>query len=117
MPQKTQQQIDREVQRDAYSRPAPGAGEQRRVTVVIALNNTDYQQWFKDNGKNASDRNYVMATPATMRGLQNAHVEVTSRGMWRKDIHEIMVALVPMLDRPSVLKLAGMGWGGPVPSS
>jgi hypothetical protein len=117
VPKKTQQEIDREIQKDSYSRPTGAPAEQRRVTIVVALNNTDYQQWCKDNGKSASDRNYLMATPATARGLQNAHLEVTPRGMWRKDIHQLMVALIPMLDRPSVQKLAGMGWAGPVPTS
>ncbi len=39
MPKKslTQQQIQREVQRDAYAQPAHGAEQQRTVTVVLAI--------------------------------------------------------------------------------
>ena len=113
--QRTQQQIDQEVQRDSYSQPAVTPKEQRWVTVVIALNNVDYQQWCKENGKNPSDRNFLLATPATARGLQNAHLEVTAQGMWRPDIHQLMVALVPVLDRASLQKLAGIGWARPAP--
>ena len=111
---RTQRDIDQAVQRDAYSQPGSG-GEQRRVTVVVALNAADFDQWCKDNGKNPRDRNYLLATPASARGLQNARLEVTARGMWRADIHALMVALVPMLDRPSQQRLATMGWGQPVP--
>ena len=111
----TQREIDREVQRDAYSQ-ASGVAEQRRVTVVIALNASDFDQWCKDNGKNPRDRNFLMATPASARGLQNARLEITSRGMWRPDIHTLMKSLVPMLDRPSQQRLQGMGWGQPVPA-
>ena len=56
----TQREIDREVQRDAYSQ-ASGVAEQRRVTVVIALNASDFDQWCKDNGKSPRDRNFLMA--------------------------------------------------------
>ncbi len=114
MPGKTQQEIDREVQRDQYSQPGAG-GEQRRVTAVIAFNAADFDQWCKASGKNPRDRNILMATPATARGLANAHLEVTARGMWRADIHNLMVALVPLLDKPSQQKVAGMGWGQPIP--
>ena len=120
MPSKvtTQKEIDRAVQRDQYAQDAQAAGnatEQRRVTVVVAFNAADFDQWCKASGKNARDRNLLMATPASARGLQNAHLEITSRGMWRADIHVLMVALVPMLDRPSQQRLAGAGWGQPIP--
>ncbi|MSP22196.1 MAG: hypothetical protein EXR66_04160 [Dehalococcoidia bacterium] len=107
----TQKQINQEVQRDAYSQES-GAANERFVTVVLALNPVDFQHWCEAHGKNPRDRNYLMATPATARGLKNARLEVTSRGMWRPDIHQLMTALVPMLDAPSQKKLQGMGWGG-----
>jgi hypothetical protein len=115
MPGPTQRQIDQAVQKDAYSQPSGGGGEQRRVTAVIAFNAADFDAWCKANGKNPRDRNLLMVTAASARGLQNAHVEVTPRGMWRADIHQLMVNLVPMLDKPSQNKLAAMGWGPPVP--
>jgi len=111
----TQKEIDREVQRDQYSQSAANPTEQRRVTAVLALNAADFDQWCKANGKNARDRNLLMATPATVRGLRDAHLEITSRGMWRADIHALMVALVPMLDRPSRQRVEAMGWGQPIP--
>jgi hypothetical protein len=106
----TQKQINQEVQRDAYSQDAGGAASDRFVTVVLALNPVDFQHWCEAHGKNPRDRNFLMATPATARGLKNARLEVTPRGMWRADIHQLMTALVPMLDAPSVKKLAAMGW-------
>lgn len=112
---RTQKDIDRAVQRDSYSQPGAPAGEQRWVTVVIALKSTDFDQWCKDNGKNPRDRNLLLATPATVRGLQNARLEVTPQGMWRKDIHELMTTLAPGLDKPSQKRLREMGWGLPVP--
>ena len=117
MPNKapTQKEIDRAVQRDEYSQAAGNPAEQRRVTAVVALNASDFDQWCKTNGKNARDRNLLMATPASTRGLHDAHLEITSRGMWRTDIHVLMVALVPMLDRPSRQRLETMGWGQPIP--
>ena len=111
----TQKEIDREVQRDQYTQAVSAPAEQRRVTVVIALNASDFEQWCKDNGKSSRDRNFLMATPATTRGLHDARLEVTLRGMWRPDIHVLMVGLVPMLDRPSQQRLQAMGWGQPVP--
>lgn len=115
MPGPTQKQIDSAVQKDAYSTTGAASAEQRRVTAVIAFNAADFDAWCKANGKNPRDHNLLMVTAASARGLQNAHVEVTPRGMWRADIHQLMVALVPMLDRPSQAKLAAMGWGPPVP--
>lgn len=113
---RTQKDIDRAVQRDSYSQPAESTpGDQRWVTVVIALKSTDFDQWCKDKGKNPRDRNLLMATPATVRGLQNARLEVTPRGMWRADIHELMKTLAPGLDKPSQKRLADMGWALPVP--
>lgn len=111
----TQKEIDEAVQRDEYTQAVGDASEQRRLTVVIAFNASEYDQWCKANGKNARDRNLLMATPATARGLKNAHLEIAPRGMWRADIHALMVALVPMLDRPSQQRLAAAGWGPPVP--
>jgi hypothetical protein len=113
MPKKTltQRQINQEVQRGAYVQSAGEPSAQRTVTVVLALNPLDFEHWCEARGKNPRDRNYVMATPATARGLQGAHLEVTARGMWRPDIHVLMTALVPMLDAPSLKKLQGMGWG------
>ena len=116
MPGPNQKQIDQAVQRDSYSAPA-GGEEQRRVTAAIAFNATDFDGWCKANGKNARDRNILMATPATARGLKDAHLEITTRGMWRADIHALMVALVPLLDRPSRAKVEAMGWGQPVPTA
>jgi hypothetical protein len=118
MPKKTptQAEINREVQRDAYSQPsgAPAsAAPQRWVTVVIALNPLDYKQWCIDHGKNPGDRNFVMATPASIRGLRDARLEVTPQGMWRPDIHLLMKELVPGLDRSALQKLAAMGWALP----
>ena len=112
---RTQQQLDQEIRRDEYSQPAGSPGEQRWVTVVLALNAADFDLWCKANGKNARDRNLLMATPASIRGLQNARLEITSRGMWRADIHVLMLALVPMLDRPSQQRLQAAGWGQPIP--
>lgn len=113
MPKKplTQQQIAQEVQRGAYVQSQGDATGQRRVTVVLALNALDFQHWCEAHGKSPRDPNYLMATPATARGLHDAHLEVTSQGMWRPDIHVLMTALVPMLDAPSRKKLQGMGWG------
>ena len=115
MPSKTQKEIDAEVQRDDYTQTADNPAEQRWVTVVLAFNAADFDQWCKANGKNARDRNLLMATPASVRGLHGARLEITSRGMWRADIHTLMVALVPMLDRPSQQRLQAMGWGQPIP--
>jgi hypothetical protein len=112
---RTQKDIDRAVQRDSYSQPGATPADQRWVTVVLAFKAADFDQWCKDNGKNPRDRNFLMATPATVRGLQNARLEVTPRGMWRTDIRELMLALVPALDRPSQKRLQEMGWGLPVP--
>ena len=112
---RTQKDIDRAVQRDSYSQPAEKTGEQRWVTVVIALKAADFDQWCKDNGKNPRDRNLLLATPGSVRGLQKARLEITPRGMWRPDIRELMTALVPVLDKPSQKRLAEMGWGLPVP--
>ena len=119
MPGPTQKQIDSAVQRDSYSTAgaAGASGENRRVTAVIALNAADFDAWCKANGKNARDRNLLMATPATARGLKDAHLEVTPRGMWRADIHNLMLALVPLLDKPSRTKAEAMGWGQPVPNA
>lgn len=112
---RTQKDIDRAVQRDSYSQPAESTGEQRWVTVVIALKAADFDQWCKDHGKNPRDRNLLMATPGSVRGLQNARLEITPRGMWRTDIRELMSALVPVLDKQSQKRVAEMGWGLPVP--
>ena len=112
---RTQKDIDRAVQRDSYSEPASNSTDQRWVTVVLAAKASDFDQWCKDHGKNPRDRNLLMATPATVRGLQNARLEITPRGMWRADIRELMAALVPALDRPSQKRLQDMGWGLPVP--
>lgn len=110
---RSQKEIDQAVSRDSYSQAS--TTENRRVTLVLALTAADYDQWCKDNGKSPRDRNIVMATPASVRTLKDAHLEITARGMWRRDIHELMVALVPTLDRPSVQRVAGMGWGQPIP--
>jgi hypothetical protein len=112
---RSQKDIDRAIQRDSYSQPDSGSTEQRWVTVVLAFKASDFDQWCKDHGKNPRDRNLLMATPATVRGLQNARLEITPRGMWRNDIRELMSALVPALDKPSQKRLADMGWGLPVP--
>lgn len=117
MPGPTQKQINEAVQRDEYSQPGAATEQQRRVTAVIAFNAADFDGWCKANGKNPRDRNLLMATPATARGLKDAHVEITSRGMWRADIHNLMVALIPLLDRPSRNRLEAMGWGPPVPGA
>ena len=55
------------------------AEEQRWVTVVIAVKAADFDQWCKDHGKNPRDRNFLMATPASARGLKDAHLEVTAK--------------------------------------
>ena len=115
MPGPSQKDIDREVQRDQYTQSAGNPAEQRRVTAVIAFNAADFDQWCKANGKNPRDRNLLMVTAASARGLKDAHLEVTSRGMWRLDIHQLMLTLVPLLDKPSRQKLEPMGWGQPVP--
>ena len=116
MPKKslTQKQINQEVQRGAYVQSAGEPVTERIVTVVLALNALDFQHWCEAHGKNPRDRNYLMATPATARGLRNARLEITTQGMWRPDIHQLMTALVPMLDAPSTKRLQGMGWGSPV---
>lgn len=113
--QLTQKQIDSEVSRDDYAQSAANPGEQRRLTVVVALNAAEFAQWCQANGKNARDRNLLMATPASVRGLQGAHLEITPRGMWRADIHALMAALIPMLDKPSQRRMTEAGWGLPVP--
>jgi len=111
----TQREIDREVQRRADDDALKAPAEQRRVTAVLALNAAEFAQWCTDNGKNPRDRNFLMVTPASTRGLQDAHLEIAPRGMWRADIHVLMQALVPLLDRPSQRRVATMGWGQPVP--
>jgi hypothetical protein len=103
--------VQRAVEDDERQAPA----EQRRVTAVVALNAADFAQWCTENGKNPRDRNYLLVTPASTRGLKDAHLEITPRGMWRADIHVLMQALVPLLDRPSQKRLASMGWGQPIP--
>lgn len=112
---KTQKEIDRDVQRGRDDDALRAPVEQRRVTAVLALNNTDFTQWCTDHDKNPRDRNLLMITPATTRNLKDAHLEITPRGMWRADIHILMQGLVPALDAPSQRRLAGMGWGQPVP--
>ncbi len=112
---KSQKDIDDEIQRGRDDEALQAPVESRRVTAVIAFNNADFQQWCTDNGKNARDRNLLMVTAASTRGLKDAHLEVTPRGMWRADIHVLMQALVPLLDKPSQRRLATMGWGQPVP--
>ncbi len=112
---KTQKEIDEDVQRGLDDEALQTPAESRRVTAVLALNNADFQQWCTDKGKNARDRNLLLVTPASIRGLKDAHLEVTARGMWRADIHVLMQALVPLLDKPSQRLLATMGWGQPVP--
>ncbi len=112
---KTQKEIDQDVQRGLDDEALQTPVESRRVTAVVAFNNADFQQWCTDNGKNARDRNLLMVTAASTRGLKDAHLEVTPRGMWRADIHVLMQALVPLLDKPSQRRLATMGWGQPVP--
>lgn len=113
---KTQKEIDREVQRGRDDEALRTPLDTHRVTAVLALNNTDFVQWCSEHGKNVRDRNLLMITPATTRNLKDAHLEVTSRGMWRSDIHILMQGLVPALDAPSQRRLAAMGWGLPVPS-
>ena len=117
MPKKvlTQSQIDREVQRSTYVQAASEPTAERRVTVVIARSALDFQHWCEEHGKNPRDRNYLMATPATARGLREAHLELTAEGMWRPDIHVLMTNLVPLLDRPSRKRLQDLGWGGDPP--
>lgn len=111
----TQKQIDRQIERNANDEALKGPSEQRRVTAVLALNPADFAQWCTDNGKNSRDRNLLMVTPASSRGLKDAHLEITPRGMWRADIHLLMQGLVPLLDKPSQRRVASMGWGQPVP--
>jgi hypothetical protein len=111
----SQKEIDREVQRAVEDDARQAPAEQRRVTAVVALNAADFAQWCTENGKNPRDRNYLLVTPASTRGLKDAHLEITPRGMWRADIHVLMQALVPLLDRPSQKRLASMGWGQPIP--
>lgn len=117
MPRKalTQREIDREVQRGVNDEALKAPAEERRVTAVLALNAADFAQWCTDNKKNARDRNLLMVTPSSTRGLTDAHLEITPRGMWRSDIHVLMQALVPLLDRPSQRRVATMGWGQPIP--
>jgi len=74
---RTQKDIDRAVQSDSYSQPASASADQRWVTVVVALKSSDFDQWCKDNGKNQRDRNLLLATPGSVRGLQNARLEIT----------------------------------------
>ena len=112
---KTQKEIDQDVQRGLDDEAMQTPAESRRVTAVLAFNNADFQQWCTDNGKNARDRNLMMVTPASLRSLKDVHLELTSRGMWRSDIHVLMQALVPLLDKPSQKRLASIGWGQPVP--
>ncbi|MCK9486848.1 MAG: hypothetical protein M0R73_09155 [Dehalococcoidia bacterium] len=111
----TQQAVDRAVQRQLDDDARQPAGETRRVTAVLALNAVDFQQWCTERGKNARDRNLLMVTPGTTRGLKDAHLEITARGMWRSDIHLLMQGLVPALDGPSQKRVASMGWGQPIP--
>lgn len=111
----TQQQINREVKRQTDDAALAAPTESRRLTAVLALTAADFTQWCADNGKNQRDRNLLMVTLASVRGLSDAHLEITPRGMWRADIHELMKALVPVLDRPSQKRVASMGWGQPVP--
>ena len=83
MPKKslTQRQINQEVQRGAYVQSAGEPATERTVTVVLALNPLDFQHWCEAHGKNPRDRNYLMATPATARGLRNARLEITTQGV------------------------------------
>jgi hypothetical protein len=111
----TQREIDREVRRRSDDDALKAPAEQRRVTAVLALNAAEFAQWCTDNGKTPRDRNFLMVTPSSTRGLKDAHLEITPRGMWRADIHGLMQALVPLLDRPSQRRVATMGWGQPVP--
>ncbi len=112
---KTQKEIDEDIQRGLDDEALEAPAETRRLTAVLAFNNADFQQWCTENGKNARDRNLIMVTPASTRGLKDAHLEITSRGMWRADIHVLMQSLVPLLDKPSQRRLASMGWGPPIP--
>src|SRR5262245_39106287 len=98
MVNRTQREIDEAVARASYSEGA--TGESRWVTLVLAFNAAEFNDWCKEHGKNPRDRNIVMATPASVRGLKNSRIEVAPRGMWRRDIHELMTALVPTLDKP-----------------
>lgn len=93
----------------------PDTTGQRWVTLVIARNPLDYRKWCEAHGKNDRDPNFVMATPATARGLKDARLEITAEGMWRPDIHQLMTAIVPMLDANARKKLEAMGWGGDPP--
>ena len=88
---------------------------ERWVTVVIARNPLDYRKWCEAHGKQERDPNFVMATAATVRGLKEARLEITNEGMWRPDIHQIMTALVPMLEAKARARLETMGWGGDPP--
>lgn len=117
MPRKvpTQKEIDRRVQRDVDDDAMRAPSEPHRVTAVLALNTLDFEQWCTENGKNPRDRNFLMVTPSSTRGLKDAHLEITPRGMWRADIHALMQGLVPLLDRPSQKRVASMGWGQPIP--
>ena len=117
MPKKvvSQQEINRRVQRESDDAALRPTAEERRVTAILALNQADFAEWCTENGKNPRDRNLLMVTPASTRGLKDAHLEITPRGMWRSDIHVLMQALVPLLDRPSQRRVASMGWGQPIP--
>ena len=117
MPRKvlSQNAIDRRVQREADDEAMKAPAEPRRVTAVLALNALDFNQWCTEKGRSARDRNLLMVTPSSTRGLKDAHLEITPRGMWRPDIHVLMQALVPALDAPSQKRVGAMGWGQPVP--
>ncbi|MFA7296192.1 MAG: hypothetical protein WC211_03270 [Dehalococcoidia bacterium] len=93
----------------------PDTSGPRWITLVIARNPIDYRKWCEAHGKNDRDPNFVMATPATARALKDARLEITDEGMWRPDIHQLMTAIVPMLDPTARKKLAAMGWGGDPP--
>ena len=111
----TQQEINRRIQRESDDASLQAPAEQRRVSAILALNAADFGEWCTENGKNPRDRNLLMVTPASIRGLADAHLEITPRGMWRPDIHVLMQGLVPSLDRPSQRRVAAMGWGQPIP--
>lgn len=113
----SQAEIDRQVQKSAYVQDAANAGTQRWVTMVVSRNPLDYRKWCEANGKSDRDPNYVMATVATARGLKDARLVVTPEGMWRPDIHQLMTALVPLLEAKARKQLETMGWGGEPPQA
>ena len=89
----------------------PSERIQRRIDALL-----DQAEEAMDGGDWAS----VAEKNIVHRDFKPGNVWLTADGvakigdnirLWRADIHNLMVALVPLLDRPSRVKVESMGWG------